>query len=139
MRILVLVFCLLLIGNFCYAEPIDLDAINQHEIDKFEEDLIEQDWSTAGMANATLQAMEMWEEEMNKYYELLKEELKGQDREQLIKSQEAWLKFRDEEMKNISNIFGRLSGTMYINLRIGTRRELVKQRALDLKHYYQLP
>ena len=133
MKILLFCVCLLLVGNFCFAE-----LAEQHPIDKFESESIKQDWTTAGMANATVKATKMWEEEMNKYYELLKQELNRLEKEQLIKSQQSWLVFYKEEIKNVINVFGHLNGSMYVTMRAANSRGLVKTRALDLKHYYEL-
>jgi len=120
-------------SSYCLAEQ-----TIQHPIDQFEEEQIEKDWSTAGMVNATVEATNKWEVEMNKYYELLKQELRSSEKEQLIKSQEAWLKFYREEVKNITNVFAQLTGTIYITMRAANYRELVKIRAQDLKDYYEL-
>ena len=120
--------------SYSFAE----ESASKHPIDQFEEEQIEKDWSTAGMVNATVEATNKWEEEMNKYYELLKQELSSSEKEQLIKSQEAWLKFHGEEVKNITNVFAQLTGTIYITMRAANFRELVKIRAQDLKDYYEL-
>ncbi|MBU1044742.1 MAG: DUF1311 domain-containing protein [Candidatus Omnitrophica bacterium] len=124
---------ILVTSSYCLAEQ-----TIQHPIDQFEEEQIEKDWSTAGMVNATVEATNKWEVEMNKYYELLKQELRSSEKEQLIKSQEAWLKFYREEVKNITNVFAQLTGTIYITMRAANYRELVKIRAQDLKDYYEL-
>lgn len=132
-KVIIIFFSSLVMLTNCFA-----DAGGQHLIDKFEEESIKQDWTTAGMVNATVKATKMWEEEMNKYYELLKQELSLSEREQLIKSQEAWLNFREKEIKNITNVFDQITGTIYLPMRAANFRELVKARALDLKQYYEL-
>ncbi|MCP4649611.1 MAG: DUF1311 domain-containing protein [PVC group bacterium] len=134
MRTLVWIVCLLLLGNFCYAGQENY----RHPIDKVEADLIAQELSTAGTANATIKVTEMWEEEMNKFCELLKQELNARERKQLIEAQEAWLKFREKEKQNIINVFGKLIGTMYIPMRAANFKALVRTRALDLRSYYEL-
>lgn len=42
------------------------------------------------------------------------------------------------EFKNIDNIFSKLNGTMYIPVRVSSKGGIVKQRALELKDYYDL-
>ncbi len=132
MKKVVIIFLIVLLTN-CFV-----NAEEQYPIDKLEEESIQNDWTTSGMVNATVKATGMWEKEMNKYYGLLKKELDSPEREQLTRSQQAWLKFYNEEIKNISNVFGQLTGTMYIPMCAANVRELVKTRALDLKHYYDL-
>jgi uncharacterized protein YecT (DUF1311 family) len=133
--IIILLICGIMLTTTicCMAEQ-----TKQHPIDKFEEGQIEKDSSTAGMVNAAVESSNMWKEEMNKYYNLLKQELGPLEKDQLVKSQDAWLGFYKEEIKNITNIFNQMTGTIYITMRAANFREVVKTRALDLKHYYEL-
>ena len=46
--------------------------------------------------------------------------------------------FKDAEFKNASAVYGNLKGTMYINVLANVQAGIVKQRALDLRNYYEL-
>jgi uncharacterized protein YecT (DUF1311 family) len=127
--IVLLLVCIAFLANTSYAQE-------QHPIDQFEENAIAKDWTTAGMNNATYQAMEMWEEEMNKYYNLLMNILDDDRKELLRVSQENWTSFKDAEFDVIDTIYPSM-GTMWSNIRTSDMRGLVKERALTLKFYYE--
>lgn len=44
-----------------------------------------------------------------------------------------WIKYRDLEFKSIDSVYDTMEGTMYIPMRIATRLEVIKKRALELK------
>ena len=64
--------------------------------------------------------------------------LKPALKESLKATQLEWIKQRDAEFKFIDSVFDTLEGTMYISMRIESRTELVKTRALLLKSYFDL-
>ena len=113
-------------------------AADEHPIDRFERECIDKDWTTSGMAKCTYEATKKWEEEMNKYYNLLQGKLTIEQQSALNDAQQAWVKFRDAEYKNINEFYSELQGTMYINLSAADHRAVVKQRALDLKTHYDI-
>jgi len=106
------------------------------DIDKYEEKCCAENYSTAGMLKCTQEAYKMWDKELNKYYGLLIQKLSIEERKQLKEAQISWLNYRDKEFKNIDSLNNKLTGTMYINVAAGQKREVVKQRALQIKEYY---
>lgn len=130
-KTLIIVFITLFYATFSFAQE-------QHPIDKFLEDEISKDSTTAGMNNATLKAMGKWNIELNKYYKLLMGILDTKSTDMLKASQRAWVEYRDKEFENINNIFGQLQGTMYTTVAIDNKLAIVKTRAEDLKQYYEL-
>ncbi len=94
-----------------------------------------QNYTTVGMNHCIYCAEMAWDAEMNRYYKLLQEVLSTQAKIQLKTSQINWLSFRDSEFKTINIIYD-LQGTMWSNVRADARMELIKQRALVLKEYY---
>ena len=110
----------------------------KHPIDKALEDCMEKDWSTAGMANCTYKAEQMWDKELNRNYRALMQKLPQADREVLRSAQKKWLEFRDNEFKLIDSIYAKLQGTMYIPMRASEAEEIVKKRALELANYLDL-
>jgi len=93
-------------------------------------------YTTVGMNNCTHKAEDMWETELNKYYKLLIGILDADGIKKLKASQDAWLKYRNLEFENIDHIYSHTLGTIYTNIRAGDTYEIVKQRALALKGYY---
>lgn len=110
----------------------------KHPIDKAQEDCMEKDWSTAGMANCTHKAEDMWDKELNRNYNALMKKLPPADREVLRVTQKKWLQFRDSEFRLIGALYGKLQGTMYIPMRASERNAFVRHRALDLAGYLRL-
>lgn len=119
-----------------FVSALPLFAQEKHSIDKFEEVCISKNSTTAGMANCAYEARKKWDAEMNKYYKLLMAALDKKGQNELRESQLAWIKFRDAEFKSIENMYNQMA-TMYIPVRSGDRMDIVKQRALQLKSYYE--
>ncbi len=114
----------------CYA-----DEPTAHPIDKILASCIDKDSSTAGMTNCTYVAYDMWDKELNKYYNELMRQLPSKDKQVLKAAQKEWIEYRDKEFRLIDQIYARLKGTMYIPMRVNNRLGIVKQRALQLKAY----
>lgn len=108
-------------------------------IDKNEDACMQKAISTADMLKCTTIANTAWDKEMNKYYKLLMKKLPTAQKNDLLKAQKSWLLFRDNDASFVNNsIRDSRQGTMYINIAGGERRELVKQRAIQLRNYYQI-
>lgn len=124
------ILLLIFITNIAFAQ--------EHPIDEFEQQCMEKDYSTAGMVNCTYAARQKWDEDLNKYYKLLQKKLNPEQKIKLRDAQRAWIKFRDAEFENINSFYGELDGTMWFNISATDRMVIVKQRALDLKVYYNM-
>lgn len=111
-------------------------AQGKHSIDKFEEECMNRGSTTAGMANCEVETRKKWDIELNKYYKLLMGILPEDAKVKLRESQLAWVKFRDAEFISIENMYHQMA-TMYIPVRSGDRTDIVKQRVLQLKSYYE--
>ncbi len=107
-------------------------------IDIKEAKCMEKDYTTSGMANCTYAALSEWEKEVVKYNKLLVSLLNDKDRKIANDAQSKWVIFKDAEFKNASAVYGNLKGTMYINVLANVQAGIVKQRALDLRNYYEL-
>ena len=110
----------------------------KHPIDKTLEACIDKNGSTAGMVQCTDKAYADWDKELNKNYAELMRQLKPAQKESLRLSQLEWIKYRDLEFKFIDSVYDRLEGTMYIPMRIDSRMEVVRKRALELKSFLDL-
>lgn len=94
--------------------------------------------STADMANCENASYRRWDAEMNRVYAQLRARLDADGQQVLKESQQKWLAFRDAELKTVGAVFDRLEGTMYIPMRAGAARDLVKARTTDLRGYLSL-
>lgn len=93
--------------------------------------------STVGMIGCTENALNSWDIEMNKYYKLLSDTLLSANEKQRLKSaQKKWIEFRDLEFSFIEIAYSNLQGSMWSVVMSGKKLEVVKQRALELKAYY---
>jgi uncharacterized protein YecT (DUF1311 family) len=110
----------------------------KHPIDKALDACLDKDSSTAGMANCIGEAYAKWDKELNRLYTELMKRLGADGKAALKEAQIQWLKFRDAEFKLLNGIYDKLEGTMYIPMRIDSRLQIVKSRALDLKSHLDL-
>ena len=110
----------------------------QHPINKALEACIEKNGSTAGMVECTDKAYAAWDKELNKNYGALMSALKPKQKEALRIAQLNWIRYRDLQFKFIDSVFDTLDGTMYIPMRISSRMQVIRKRALELKDYLNL-
>ena len=109
-----------------------------HPIDKRLQKAIDRDISTANMKKAGRMALGEWEQELEKYYSGLIKELNDNEKVFLEKSQKDWQEYRKSEIEFFDALYGTMRGSMFSTLKVNGRMELVKQRALELKRYYDL-
>jgi uncharacterized protein YecT (DUF1311 family) len=127
MKLLFLASCLL-IPFTAVAEEAD----EKHWIDKkLERDSVK-DSSTSGMIEATANAKELWDKEMNEQYQKLIAALDDVSKTKLQESQRAWVVFRDREIENISEFYSKVEGTMYRVSANYAVMEITRRRAMDL-------
>lgn len=97
------------------------------------------DISTAEQCNCTITAQQGWDKELNKYYNLLKTKLSKEDFEVLKNSQKQWISYRDKEFLFISKYFLEIKqGTMWYPIAEGKKKEIIKSRAVELTHYFEM-
>ena len=99
-----------------------------HPVDKKYEACRALDYSNLGERACLRQALEDWDKALNKAYKSItfSPTLKA--------SQLAWLAYRDKEFKHIENLFN-AEGSMYPNLILVYKIEIVKARVLQLERY----
>ena len=108
---------------------------NLHPIDKAERDCIAKNMTTAGMSNCSYIAMDEWFKEIDKYINLLKDVTSKDEYNNILEAQTQWKKYQEAEFKAVSILINK-QGTIYQNFLAGKECELVKQRAQDLKSFY---
>lgn len=110
--------------------PIDIRLDKCHTINSNQ--------TTYGMMNCEAIARDEWNIEMNKYYKLLMDTLQTGEGTKLKASQNAWLSYRDKEMEFSGTMYYNMQGTMWRVEAAGRSCEIVKQRALEIKGYYDM-
>lgn len=106
-----------------------------HPIDKAERDCIAKVYSTYDISQCSYKAMDMWLKEIDKYLGLLKTITTEEDYTNILKAQENWKKYQEAEFVALSPIMNK-QGTMFQNVAVGNKTNVVKERALELKELY---
>ena len=128
MKKIVWTFLIFIINfTFCVADEFS-------DIDKNEIDCINKTSSTYQMTICTQKAMTDWEKQINNYYHLLLNN-KFVEKKFVEQSQYNWLKFKISNYKMINQL-EKKQGTMYLNIASGFKREVLKNRAIELGAYY---
>jgi uncharacterized protein YecT (DUF1311 family) len=99
---------------------------------------IDSNQTTYGMMNCEVTARDEWDKEMNKYYKLLMDTLQKDEKEKLKTAQISWLSYRDKEGDFSGTMYYNMQGTMWRITAAGRSCEIVRQRALELKVYYDM-
>ncbi len=129
--LLSLVFCLILQAS-------GQQEIKEHPIDQQLKACLNtaQNQNTAGMIACTNRALEQWDKELNKNYNLLLTKLAADEKEKLKAAQRNWIAWRDKEMEFAKTMYLNLQGTMWRVVLAERQMELTKQRALELQSYH---
>ena len=112
---------------------------NENSIDSVESNCLEKkDISNAEICNCIRQARESWDIELNKYYALLRTNLPKEAFEILNESQKRWINYRDKEFQFISTFYHNVQeGTMWYSVAENKKKEIVKQRAVELEEHFK--
>ncbi len=97
------------------------------------------DYSTAGMNLSILEMTSSYDQLMNKYYTRLLKMLNQEDKTVLIRTQKAWLSFRDAESELIKTIAKDKysgGGTIQSNIISSAYADLIVKRCIDIFKYY---
>lgn len=108
----------------------------KYSIDKMEKNCLSDKLSTQEMNECTFKAMGAWNQEIEKYLALLKNITTKDDFENIQLSQKKWESYRDSEFV-VYNLIQQKEGTMFQNVSNGLKRELIKQRAIEIKSLYE--
>lgn len=92
--------------------------------------------TSVGMTGCAIRAGKEWGNELNKNYSLLISKLVVDEKEKLKNAQRNWILYRDREMEFASTMYLNLQGTIWRIVLENRQTELTKQRALELKVYY---
>ena len=131
-----LIIYLLLITSFAFSQGKEQEFV----IDKKLKECLDIDTNqtTLGMIQCTNNAADEWDKELNKNYKLLMGILSEEERAKLKESQRKWIEFRDKEFEFSGTMYYNLQGTLWRITAADRRYDLIRQRAIDLKNYYQI-
>ncbi len=104
-------------------DPIDI-AMNE---------AMERNGSTAGMCEAIAEAHEKWEARLNAVYGQLKKQMPPEEFTALQQAQQAWIAYRDLQIKSYEATYSRMDGTMWIPCSASAVMNLTKQRVQELE------
>ena len=114
--------------------------LDTSRIEITEEVYLEDELNDFAMRDLSNQAGRSYDELLNKYYKKLSGKLTETNRAVLIRTQKAWITYRDEELKlfetidEASNGGGGTAATVAL---ASIYRNLTKQRTIDLFNYYR--
>lgn len=108
---------------------------NLHPIDKAESDCIAKVYSTYDISQCSYKAMDSWFKEIDKYLGLLKTITSEEDYANILKAQEDWKRYQESDFEAVSIIMNK-QGTMFQNVAVGKKTDIIKERALELKGLY---
>jgi uncharacterized protein YecT (DUF1311 family) len=118
---------------------ISMFSAQEKEIESQLKKCLDKDYSTAGQLNCTYAATKSWDLQMNKYYNLTLKKLPKAQQSKFMSAQKAWLKFRDSEFALIDDYYYYVKeGTMYQVMGASEKSNIVKDRAKQLKVYYDV-
>ena len=124
-------------NNTSIISGVNIAAQNEQKfpIDKIEENCISKKSSTQEMNECTFKAIDLWNKEIEKNLALLKNITSKEDFKKIQLSQKNWESYRDSEIQVYYSIYP--EGTMFQNVSAGFKRELIKQRAIELNSLYE--
>jgi len=112
--------------------------IDTFRINRINDASQEINYSTPGISGAIYEMAKSYDLLLNKYYNRLLKQLKGNDKNVLIKAQRAWLSFQKLEQE----LIGTLSkeeysggGTIQSNIRASQYADLIIKRTIDFFFY----
>lgn len=133
------------INEFGYLEDFETVGAFQEYIDEYVQSCIDSTLIDTKTIPCFV-SYELWDRELNKYYQRLQDLFNQDERAKLLESQRLWIKDRDRTVELNSSLldwrYEGLSGTMFNAMRAGDAGEaiapMVRQRALLLKHWGDL-
>ena len=129
--IFVVIVCLL------FSLAVAAQTAMKHPIDKALDKCLAVKRGTMPRAECYNKAFEAWEADATKSYAKLQKALSGEQKTALEKAQADWERYRDSEFEFISAQYAHKRGSGYIAVRIISRIEIVKPRAILLEERLQ--
>ncbi len=107
-------------------------------IDETLEQCIKQQGSTNnGIVACLVDALDAWEKQLHDTYELLYSQMEGANRTNLQASQTAWEAYKKAQYKFLENYYGSMEGTMYKQIMVSEKVDVLKRRFPELYNLTQ--
>jgi len=133
-KLVSLLFIFLSVSIFSQSKNQQENVIDIEESKCFDK----QDISNAEIRKCTIKARDSWDKELNKFYNLFASKLPKDVFEILKASQKEWIIYRDKEFKFITKFYFEVKeGTLWYNIAENKKKEIVKNRALELQMYFE--
>jgi uncharacterized protein YecT (DUF1311 family) len=123
---------------FLFFTPHDAFALKKTIIDSHLDTCLGKANTTADMIQCNSVAYTAWDKQLNRTYAELLSSMSATEKQALRASQRSWLSFRDLEFKALDAMYARLDGTMYLPMRVASRTNVVRDRAMELISYQAL-
>ncbi|MBI3218602.1 MAG: DUF1311 domain-containing protein [Bacteroidetes bacterium] len=129
---------ILLLSLTLAAKAVGQEVKEEFPIDKRLRECLDstQHQTTAGMFDCAIRARQQWDKELNKNFNLLLGKLSVDEKEKLKIAQRNWISYRDKEIEFSKTIYLNMKGSMWRVVLADRQTELTKQRALELRVYY---
>lgn len=92
--------------------------------------------TTVGMTRVEDKYLKLWDRELNVIYQKLLLKLNDEQKELLIDSQVAWLKYHETELGFVCNTINKNAGSFFIVQQAEAFRLRLRERTLQLMAYY---
>jgi uncharacterized protein YecT (DUF1311 family) len=133
MAILEIGIALLMVLSVAGTRAVACDT--EYAIDKDLKKCMDKNQTTLGMIECYGNAYAQWDKELNKQYNAILKDLKGDARKQFVVAQQQWIRFRDADTQAIISGYP-TEGTFWGIVRSADKVHLVRDRAVQLKQRY---
>lgn len=131
-RFVTIAICCVCLANFCPAQ-----THKQEAIDIEYQKCVAKDTTCGNVGNCAFIVYGKWEKQMTAIYEKLLRALKKDDEKTALrKAQAAWLAYKEATFVSYDFMFN-LPGDKWCRLRHEARIDVVRQRTLELRDYYE--
>lgn len=131
------------------AQDINYDAIKTEfkvdtaKIEQQTRNMLNKDYSTIGMIEATNFSEQEYDTLLNKYYKILYNSLNSNGQKALKESQRNWIKLRDSDNYLIREMIGQIydemgGGTIWGIIGANARADVTRRRVIDIYNYLML-
>lgn len=143
MKKIMLIVCFIVQSIVAYSQTDSPGDSAAAQIDgKWIETILEQCIKAQGQTNNGMvfclsEALDAWEKQLQDTYALLYSQMEGSNRTNLQLSQSAWVEYKHAQYKFLENYYGTMQGTMYKQIMVSEKIEVVKRRFAELYNLTQ--
>ena len=93
-------------------------------------------YANINLVKCEIKALEEWDAELNKTYKEFKDALDPSLQENLRDAQRKWVTYKESETQFMDAMYEKMEGTMWQIVIVDRQKEVIRQRAIELKNYY---